>query len=101
MIQRNLTEYLNAFDARNMCRIFAALLNERRILITSSRISRLTGCVQAANSLIYPMQWQHIFIPILPKNLIDYLNAPMPYLIGVPSVLVQVSRPQFEVYAIA
>lgn len=76
-----------------MTLLFAAMLNERRILVKSDRLTRLTGCVQAANSLIYPMQWQHIFIPILPKQLLDYLNAPMPFLIGVPSSLLQASRP--------
>lgn len=82
---RNLTEYYNAVDSLNMMVIFASMLNERRILITSSKLSRLSACVQAANSLIFPMHWQHIFIPVLPKHLIDYLSAPMPFLIGVPS----------------
>ena len=26
---------------------------------------------------------QHVFIPILPKSLLDYLLAPMPYVIGI------------------
>ena len=30
---------------------------------------------------------QHIFIPVLPESLVDYISAPMPYLIGVPSEL--------------
>ena len=66
------------------------MLHERRVMIKSTRLSRLTGCVQAANSLLYPMQWQHIYIPILPKQLIEYLNAPMPFLIGVPAALLEV-----------
>ena len=82
---RNLTEYFNAIDSNNMIMIFASMLNERRILMTSSRLCRLTACIQAANSLIYPMYWQHIFIPVLPVHLLDYLSAPMPFLIGVPS----------------
>ncbi|CAN7993162.1 unnamed protein product, partial [Ixodes hexagonus] len=79
---RNLTEYFNAVDATNMITIFA---RQRRILITSKRLSRLSACVQAANALIYPMEWQHIFIPVLPNHLLDYLSAPMPFLIGVPT----------------
>lgn len=53
-------------------------------MITSGKLNRLSACVQAANALIYPMHWQHIFIPLLPSHLIDYLSAPMPFLIGVP-----------------
>ncbi|PRD27057.1 UNVERIFIED_CONTAM: DENN domain-containing protein 1A [Trichonephila clavipes] len=71
---RNLTEYFNAIDAQNMMIIFSSMLHERRILVTSKKLSRLSACVQAANSLIYPMHWQHIFIPVLPKHLIDYLR---------------------------
>ncbi|XP_045109250.1 DENN domain-containing protein 1A-like [Portunus trituberculatus] len=67
--------------------IFASMLYERRIIITSRRVSRLSACVQAANLLLWPMQWQHIFIPVLPQHLIDYLLAPMPFLIGVATGL--------------
>ena len=84
-LQRNLTEYYNAVGIHNMLVIFASMLYERRIIITSKRLSRLSACVQAANSIIYPMHWQHIFIPVLPMQLIDYLSAPMPFLIGVPA----------------
>ena len=89
-LQRNLTEYFNAIDANNMIVIFANMLNERRIIMTSKKLSRLSACVQAANALIYPMHWQHIFIPVLPNHLLDYLSAPMPFLIGVPSVIMNV-----------
>ncbi|KAG8042296.1 hypothetical protein G9C98_004930 [Cotesia typhae] len=82
---RNLTEYYSAVDSHNMIMIFASMLYERRIIFTSKRLSRLSACVQACNALIYPMIWQHIYIPVLPVALIDYLLAPMPFLIGVPT----------------
>ena len=70
--------------------IFASMLFERRIIVKSERLSRLSACVQAANSMIYPMTWQHIFIPVLPEHLKEYLLAPMPFLIGVASSLFKV-----------
>ncbi|KAK7084371.1 DENN (AEX-3) domain, partial [Halocaridina rubra] len=91
---RNLSEYFNAVDANNMMIIFASMLYERRIIMVSKRLSRLSACVQAANSVIYPMQWQHIFIPVLPQHLIEYLLAPMPFLIGVNTSLL--SKVQME-----
>ncbi|KAI2804074.1 signaling protein domain protein [Blomia tropicalis] len=90
---RNVTEYFSAVNASNMIAIFASMLNERRIVITSDRLSRLSACVQAANALIYPMHWQHIFIPLLPSHLLDYLSAPMPFLIGVPQVTLAKVKP--------
>ncbi|XP_063910871.1 DENN domain-containing protein 1B isoform X2 [Zophobas morio] len=90
---RNLTEYYNAVDSHNMMIIFASMLYERRIIFTSKKLTRLSACVQSANDVIYPMIWQHIFIPVLPMALIDYLLAPMPFLIGVPDeVMKKVQR---------
>jgi hypothetical protein len=92
-VQRNLTEYYNAVDTHNMMIIFASMLYERRIIFTSKKLKRLSACVQSANDVIYPMIWQHIFIPVLPMALIDYLLAPMPFLIGVPDeVMKKVQR---------
>lgn len=71
--------------------IFASMLYERRIIFTSKKLTRLSACVQSANDVIYPMIWQHIFIPVLPMALIDYLLAPMPFLIGVPEEVMKVS----------
>jgi len=90
---RNFTEYYSAVDVNNMMLIFASMLNERRIIVTSKKLSRLSACVQAANAVIYPMSWEHIFIPVLPVQLMDYLSAPMPFLIGVPETIMKRTRP--------
>lgn len=81
---RNLTEYYNAINIDNMITLFASALNERHILVTSKKLDRLSACVQALDGLLYPMHWQHIFISVLPSDLLAYLQAPMPFLIGVP-----------------
>jgi hypothetical protein len=60
------------------------MLKERRIIITATRLETLTNCVYGALKLLYPFQWQSIFVPILPHDLADQLMAPMPYIIGVP-----------------
>lgn len=88
--QYNLTEYFSAMDSNCMTGLWAALLNERRVAIVATKLSRLSACVQAANATLFPMSWQHIFIPILPKHLVDYLSAPMPFLIGVPRCVMEV-----------
>ena len=46
--QRNLTEYFNAVDTNNMMIMFASMLYERRIVVTSRRLSRLSACVQVS-----------------------------------------------------
>lgn len=86
---RNLKEYYSAVDHDNMMKIFASMLHERRIYMTSKKLSRLTACIHASEALLYPMHWQHLYIPILPSHLIDYISAPMPYLIGVHKNLLE------------
>ncbi|XP_076585578.1 DENN domain-containing protein 1B isoform X2 [Chaetodon auriga] len=84
---RNLTELIVAVDVGNLLQLYASMLFERRILIFASKLSTLTACVHALSAVLYPMYWQHIFIPVLPPHLLDYCCAPMPYLIGVHTSL--------------
>ncbi|XP_020031737.2 DENN domain-containing protein 1C isoform X3 [Castor canadensis] len=86
---RNLTELVVAVTDENIVGLFAALLAERRILLTSSKLSTLTSCVHASCALLYPMRWEHVLIPTVPPHLLDYCCAPMPYLIGVHASLAQ------------
>ncbi|KAG9337248.1 hypothetical protein JZ751_029533 [Albula glossodonta] len=69
---RNLTELMVAVDIGNLLHLYASMLFERRILISSSKLSTLTACVHACSGVLYPMYWQHIFIPVLPPHLLDY-----------------------------
>ncbi|CAK6445573.1 unnamed protein product [Pipistrellus nathusii] len=86
---RNLTELVVAVTDENIVGLFAALLAERRVLLTASKLSTLTSCVHASCALLYPMQWEHVLIPTLPPHLLDYCCAPMPYLIGVHASLTE------------
>ncbi|XP_039628333.1 DENN domain-containing protein 1B isoform X1 [Polypterus senegalus] len=89
---RNLTELVVSMDVDNMLNLYASLLFERRIILTSCKLSTLTACVHASTAMLYPMYWQHIYIPVIPPQLLDYCCAPMPYLIGVHSSLIEKVR---------
>lgn len=45
--------------------------------------SKLSACVDALQSILFPFVWQHTFIPVLPSNMLDICQAPTPYIIGV------------------
>ncbi|XP_078082645.1 DENN domain-containing protein 1A isoform X5 [Mustelus asterias] len=89
---RNLTEYFVAVDVNNMLHLYASMLYERRVLISCSKLSTLTACIHGSAAMLYPMFWQHVYIPVLPPHLLDYCCAPMPYLIGVHSSLMEKVR---------
>ncbi|XP_077778409.1 DENN domain-containing protein 1A isoform X12 [Podarcis muralis] len=88
----NLTEYFVAVDVNNMLHLYASMLYERRILICCSKLSTLTACIHGSAAMLYPMFWQHVYIPVLPPHLLDYCGAPMPYLIGIHLSLVEKVR---------
>lgn len=82
---KNFSELFRSFRVGNLMVLFSSILFERRILMFGSSVERLTSCIHGLNQLIYPMCWQHLFIPILPPSLLDYCSAPMPYIIGLHS----------------
>ncbi|KAJ1364617.1 hypothetical protein KIN20_024741 [Parelaphostrongylus tenuis] len=82
-------EFYNAVSPRQMLAIYASLLKERRIIFTARKLSQLSSCIYAASTLLYPMFWQSIFIPVLPESLRDMIMAPMPFLIGVPKQVME------------
>lgn len=44
-------------------------------------------------SFIFPLQWKHTLIPILPAEMIDVIDAPLPFLIGVEADVLQECYP--------
>uniref|UniRef100_A0A2I3SXZ8 DENN domain containing 1A n=1 Tax=Pan troglodytes TaxID=9598 RepID=A0A2I3SXZ8_PANTR len=57
-----------------------------------SVVSGLTACIHGSAAMLYPMYWQHVYIPVLPPHLLDYCCAPMPYLIGIHLSLMEKVR---------
>ena len=63
--------------------LFKALLLECKIMLRSASNATLSNVAEALCDFLYPLKWQHIYIPILPEQLIEYVEAPTPYLMGV------------------
>jgi hypothetical protein len=45
-------------------------------------LSRLMLCAESLTTLFYPFRWQHIYVPILPHSQPFFLEAPMPFIMG-------------------
>ncbi|XP_028308931.1 DENN domain-containing protein 2D-like isoform X2 [Gouania willdenowi] len=67
--------------------VFAAAVLERRIIFIAEELGTLSQVIHAVAALLYPFTWQHTFISIVPKILIDVVMAPTPYLLGVQKQL--------------
>ena len=75
----NFSVLFRLLSVDNIVQLFAAVLAERRVLLVSKKLEHLTVCAETITYLIFPFFWQHIYIPILPRQLIDYVCAPMPF----------------------
>lgn len=70
-------------DINNVLFAWYSLACERKVLLVSEQVSLLTVCSEILCSLLFPMKWSHLYIPVLPRSLCPMLDAPMPYLCGI------------------
>lgn len=63
------------------------LLLEKKVLLVSSQLSLLTIAGETFRELMFPFQFQFLYTTVLPKPLLDALQCPTPFLIGIHSSL--------------
>lgn len=62
--------------------IFTSFLLENQILLRSADSQRLMVVSEGLTSLLFPFVWPHVYVPILPASLHHFLDAPVPFLMG-------------------
>ncbi|CRK94666.1 CLUMA_CG008166, isoform A [Clunio marinus] len=76
--------------------IFGSLLIERKVILIGRNLSKVSSCVMALYSILYPFQWQHTIITITPDNLSELIQAPFPVLAGILKDSVNVTSLDIE-----
>ncbi|XP_067090478.1 DENN domain-containing protein 5B-like [Osmerus mordax] len=66
-----------------LVQLLTCLLLETQVLLYSQDYQRLMTVAETVTTLLFPFQWQHIYLPILPASLLHLLDAPVPFLLGV------------------
>lgn len=67
----------------NIVMLLEYLLAEFRVILVSSHTSMLKLASSALLSLMWPLEWSGIHIPVLPTRLMEFLDAPIPYICGI------------------
>lgn len=62
--------------------IFTCFLLEHQILLIASKYHKLMTTAECFSALMLPFSWQHVYVPILPRSLLHYLDAPVPFIMG-------------------
>uniref|UniRef100_A0AAQ5Z446 UDENN domain-containing protein n=1 Tax=Amphiprion ocellaris TaxID=80972 RepID=A0AAQ5Z446_AMPOC len=80
-----LAEAFSLLGVENLVQVFTCTLLEMQILLYSQDYQRLMTVAESITTLLFPFQWQHVYVPILPASLLHFLDAPVPYLMGLQS----------------
>ncbi|KAL2311982.1 Diacylglycerol binding protein [Schizosaccharomyces pombe] len=71
-----------ALSIPNILVLFEAALMEAKVIFLSENLGMLGYASQALLHLLYPLTWQGLYIPVLPRRLISCFEAPCSYIIG-------------------
>lgn len=63
-------------------RLFTCFLLEHQILLCSKTLSRLMIVAESLCALAFPFRWQLTYVPILPYSQLKFMEAPVPYIMG-------------------
>ncbi|XP_048241880.1 myotubularin-related protein 13-like isoform X3 [Haliotis rufescens] len=83
----NVALVFDQLGINNAMTVFTAALTDHKILFHSFSYSRLTATAHAFVSLMYPLKYSYVYIPILPASLLEVLNTPTPFIAGVHASL--------------
>ena len=68
-----------------LCAALSCVLLERPVLLIAESVAVLAPVAEALLALIRPFEWSNVYVPVLPKPLLELLDAPQPFLLGVQS----------------
>lgn len=74
---------LQKIKPEKLIQLFTALLLERKIVLIKNEIGEIALVMQSLITLLNPFQWCFTIITYLNRELVDMLDAPFPFIIGV------------------
>ncbi|EFJ08411.1 hypothetical protein SELMODRAFT_448043 [Selaginella moellendorffii] len=61
----------------------AGALLERQMVVVCPNVGILCAVVLSIIPMLRPFQWQSLLLPVLPYKMLDFLDAPVPFVVGV------------------
>lgn len=83
---------LSSWTVATVCRVLslesvlallAGALLEKQVVVICPNLGILSAVVLSLIPLIRPFEWQSLLLPVLPKKMLDFLDAPVPFIVGV------------------
>ncbi|XP_031553749.1 DENN domain-containing protein 3-like isoform X2 [Actinia tenebrosa] len=70
------------FSVDDVLLLISCVLTQKRLVFVSSKYSLLTLIIESIFTFIQPFSWSWTYVPVLPNNLIDLVEAPGVYILG-------------------
>ncbi|KAM7262623.1 hypothetical protein ACFE04_000306 [Oxalis oulophora] len=83
---------LTIWTAATVCRVLSlesvltlisGVLLEKQVVVVCPNLGLLSAVVLFVIPMIQPFQWQSLLLPVLPSTMSDFLDAPVPFIVGV------------------
>ncbi|XP_073997603.1 DENN domain containing pinstripe isoform X3 [Rhodnius prolixus] len=78
----SLSQLFSLLGVDCVLQLYTCLLLEGQILFCSSDYQRLMLVAESLTTLLFPFTWPHVYVPILPSSCKHFLDAPLPFVMG-------------------
>jgi hypothetical protein len=80
---------LSVMTPMMLVKAWEAIVLEKKVLVVSSTDSIITACCEFLRRMVSPLVIVNTYVPLLPLQLIDAVDAPFPYLLGTNTKLLK------------
>ena len=98
MTQLNSKLLLEKIPIENIVILYQLILLEQQILIIDNNYTILSEIVLILISIIYPLSWINPFLPTLSLNTFQFLQTPVPYIMGIDEYLLNYAYNTKNIY---
>lgn len=71
-----------ALSLESVLSLLSGVLLEKQIAVICPNLGMLSAIVLSLVPMIQPFEWQSLLLPVLPKKMIDFIDAPVPFIVG-------------------
>ncbi|XP_046464167.1 DENN domain-containing protein 5B-like isoform X1 [Daphnia pulex] len=86
LFEYEIGQVIDLLGIDHLIQLWTCLLLETQVLIHSHDFNRLMLVAESLTTLLFPFSWPHVYVPILPDAMENFLDAPVPFLMGLRSL---------------
>jgi hypothetical protein len=96
----SLKPLFSTLSIRTVLGLFSLFLYEKKILLHSKHLSLLTLVAESMRFLMFPLDWITVYIPVAPAQLMEIVQAPMSFVLGVHSSTINMEEVPEDVHIV-